>query len=125
MKKLLVFDDSTDLLVALEEVLPHYDYELRTATNNKTFLKQLESFKPEIIIIDVLLNGKDGREICRSFRANPNNKEIALILFSASPKYLENFQECGADGIIEKPFGIKELIDKLEAAVQARKKLIS
>lgn len=104
---------------------PLFDYKLRTATNNTTFLKEVEAFKPEIIIIDVLLNGENGREICRSFRANPNNKEIVLILFSASPQQLQNFKECGADGIIEKPFGIKELIEKVEAAVQVRKKIIS
>lgn len=44
-----------------------------------------------------------------------------MILFSASPKHLENFEEYGADGIIEKPFGIKDLLEKIDAAVRSRK----
>ena len=118
MKKLLVIDDSEDLLYAMQLLLSYYDFEVRTATNNKTFLEELELFKPAIIIMDVLLNGEDDREICRSLRQNPANDGIILILFSASSYRLKNFEECGADAIIEKPFGIKELVEKINSVVQ-------
>ena len=75
----------------------------------------------EIILIDVLLSGEDGRQICKQLRTDRRNEEITLILFSASPKHLENFRECKADGIIEKPFGIKDLLEKIDATVRARK----
>jgi DNA-binding response OmpR family regulator len=122
MQKLLVVDDSEDLLFAMQTLLEQYDFEVRTATNEASFLKEATLFKPAIIIMDVLLNGENGRDICKSFRENPDNENVALILFSASANNLKNFEECGADGIIEKPFGIKELIKKIETILQFRKK---
>ena len=122
MRKLLIIDDSKDLLFAMQRLLSFYDFTVRTVTDSKTLQFEIEIFKPEIIIIDVLLSGENGREICKIVRENPANKEITLILFSASPRHLKNFEECNADGVIEKPFGIKELIENIDSAVERRKK---
>ena len=122
MRKLLIIDDSKDLLFAMQRLLSFYDFTVRTVTDSKTLQFEIEIFKPEIIIIDVLLSGENGREICKIVRENPANKEITLILFSASPRHLKNFEECNADGVIEKPFGIKELIETIDTAVEYRKK---
>jgi len=125
MRNLLIVDDNADLLFAMQRLLSFYDFTVRTAIDNKTFPDEFESFKPEIVIIDILLNGEDGRQICKALRENPRNKEVTLILFSASSKHLINFQEYGADGIIEKPFEIKELIEKIEIAVQSRREYLA
>jgi DNA-binding response OmpR family regulator len=119
-KKTLVVDDSIELLFAMETILSFHDFEVRTAVNKKTFLNEVKSFKPHIVIMDVILSGDSGRDICKSFREDPISKNTTLILFSASPKRLLNFQECGADGIIHKPFSIKDLMGKIETSVQAR-----
>ena len=124
MRKLLIVDDSSDLRDAIQRLLSFYDFIVHTATDSKTLFDQFELFKPEIVIIDVLLNGEDGRQICKDIRENPLNKEITIILFSASPKHLINFQEYGADATIEKPFGIKELIEKIDTAIQSRRKYL-
>lgn len=121
MRRLLVVDDNTDLLSAMESLVSLYNFTVQTATNHKTLLEKIESFKPDIVLIDVLLAGENGKDICRALRENPANKEMTLILFSASPKDLLDFKECRADGVIEKPFGIKELIQQIETAVQSRK----
>lgn len=122
MRKLLIVDDNADLLFAMQRLLSFYDFSVRTVQDHTYLLKEIASFKPDIIIIDVLLSGEDGREICKALRKDPRYQEITLILFSASPKHLENFDECKADGIIEKPFGITDLLSKIEAAVESHKK---
>jgi DNA-binding response OmpR family regulator len=124
-KKLLIVDDSTDLLYSLQKLLTFYDYTIRAAKNSKTLMKELESFQPDIILIDVLLAGEDGREICKTLRGNSANNKITLILFSASSKHLENYKECGADGAIEKPFGMADLINKIKLAILNRKAVLS
>ncbi len=124
MRKLLIIDDSKDLLFAMQRLLSFYDFTVRTASDSKTLQYEIESFKPEIVIIDVLLSGENGREICKILRGDPANKEITLILFSASPQHLKNFEECNADGVIEKPFGIKELIENIGTAVRSRKEYL-
>jgi DNA-binding response OmpR family regulator len=121
MRNLLILDDNEDLLFAMQRLLSFYDFTVITAKDHKTFFDIFESAKPAIVIIDVLLGGADGRQICKKLREDPQNKEITLILFSASPKHLENFEAYGADGIIEKPFGIKDIIEKMDAAVLSRK----
>ena len=61
MRKLLIIDDSKDLLFAMQRLLSFYDFTVRTATDSKTLQYEIESFKPEIVIIDVLLSGENGR----------------------------------------------------------------
>jgi Response regulators consisting of a CheY-like receiver domain and a winged-helix DNA-binding domain len=121
MKKLLIVDDSIDLVYAMQKLLAFYQYSIRTAKDSKTLIKELESFEPDIISIDVMLAGEDGKEICKILRQNPANNKITIILFSSSPRHLENFKEYGADGAIEKPFGITDLINQIKFSELNRK----
>ena len=109
----------------MQRLLSFYDFSVLTAKDYKTFSEKFESSRPGIVIIDVLLAGADGRQICKKLREDPQNKGVTLILFSASPKHLENFERYGADGIIEKPFGIKDIIEKINAAEQSRKEYLA
>lgn len=120
MRKILIIDDNAELLLAMQRLLSFYDFTVRTVPDHNNVLHEIASFKPGIVLIDVLLGGEDGRRICKALREDPSNDEMTLILFSASPRHLENFREYRADGIIEKPFAIKDLIKKIEAAVQYR-----
>ena len=125
MRKLLIVDDNAELLFAMKSLLSFYDFDVRTATTNKKLMEEIASFNPEIVIIDVLLCGEDGRDVCKMIRQDPSYKAITLILFSASPRHLQGFKEHGADGVIEKPFGIKELIENIDIAVQSRKEYLA
>ncbi len=121
MTTLLIVDDSEDLLYGMQRLLSFYNFIVRGVKDGKALANEFGSFKPDIVIIDVLLNGEDGRKICKALREDPANREVTLILFSASPKHLIDFQEYGADGCIEKPFGIAELIHSISIAVQNHK----
>ena len=124
MRKLLIVDDNFDLLFAMQRLLSFYDFSVRVVQDHNNILYEIGSFKPDIVLIDVLLSGEDGRQICKTLRQDRRNDEVTLILFSASPKHLENFRECKADGVIEKPFGIKELIEKLDFVEWSRKEYL-
>jgi len=69
------------------------------------------------MIIDVILNGTNGRDICKELKSDDSTNYFPVILMSASPEYLREYNECGADGIIEKPFDIKTLFRKVEKLV--------
>lgn len=124
MRKLLILDDNAELLFALQRLLSFYNFSIRTKEDTRSLPNEINSFKPEVIIIDVLLGGEDGRQVCTDLRNDPNNKEVTLILFSASPGHLLNFQEYGADAAIEKPFGAKDLVEKIEAAILTRREFL-
>jgi DNA-binding response OmpR family regulator len=125
MRNILILDDNEDLLFAMQRLLSFYDFTVITATDYKTFLEKFESFKPGIVLIDVLLSGTDGRQISKKLREDPLNREVTLLLFSASARHLENVQEYGADGFIEKPFEINDLIKRIETAVHSRRQYLN
>ena len=124
MRKLLIVDDNAELLFAMKSLLSFYGFDIHTATGSKILMDEIASFKPEVIILDVLLCGEDGRDICKKIRENSNYNEITILLFSASPKHLQDFKKHGADGFIEKPFEIKKLIENIETAMQSRKSIL-
>lgn len=114
MSKLLIVDDSTDLLEAMDLILTQKGYTVKTLPTLNSLNATIEDFNPDLVILDIFLGGKDGREICKDLRNIVENKYLCIIIFSASPKALENFQSYGADDCLEKPFGINNLIEKIE-----------
>ena len=114
--KILILDDSRDLLEALKMFLEDKLYIVCTVYTAKQLTEALFVFKPDLIIIDIYLNGKaEGRDICRIIKSDIETKHIPIILMSASKKALENYEECQADTIIEKPFNLMELVQQIES----------
>jgi len=114
MSKLLIVDDSTDLLDAMELILAQKGYTIKTLPGNTNIFKEITDFSPDLLILDIFLAGKDGREICKELRKIVEKKYLSIIMFSASPKALEDYKSYGADDYLEKPFGINNLIEKIE-----------
>ena len=83
-----------------------------TAENIIPFIKET---KPDIIMMDMLLSGSDGREVCRQIKADESIASIPLMMLSAYPQAISDCLQAGADAFIEKPFDMKVLLDKLTA----------
>lgn len=124
MKKLLIVDDSTELL-AMQRLLSFYNFSVRGVKDRKSFMTELELFKPDIILLDVLLGEEDGRKICQELREQPAYENVAVILFSGSKKHIEDFQEWGADGAIIKPFAINDLVNQIKSGILHRKRMLA
>ena len=79
-------------------------------------------FEPDLILLDVLLRQENGRDMCRKIKEE--NKVLPIVLISANPNLLKNFEECEADAVIEKPFEMQTVmttVDKLlEKALLAK-----
>lgn len=121
MSKIVIVDDSIDLLDVLRFFLEQRGYEVETASTEKDLASLIRSFSPDLIILDIYLQGEDGREICKNLRKQIDTKYLCILLFSASTKKLANYKEYGADGYIEKPFGLNEVIDKIESVLETCK----
>ena len=121
MSKIVIVDDSPDLLDVLGFFLEQRGYEVATASKEKDLISLIALFSPDLIILDIYLQGEDGREICKNLRKNVENKYLCILMFSASAKRLATYKEYGADGYIEKPFGLNEVIDKIEATLETCK----
>ncbi len=83
-------------------------------STRENLLIMIKSFSPDLILLDIYLQGEDGREICKELRKQEATKYLCILMFSASTKALINYQSYGADGYIEKPFGLQEIVNKIE-----------
>ncbi len=119
--KILIVDDSQDLLEALKIFLEHKLYEVCAVISKESLENELKNFKPDIIILDIYIKGMgDGREVCRTIKSAEETQKIPIILMSADYKALENYVDCLADAILEKPFHLSELVLKVESLIVSR-----
>ena len=117
MSKLLIVDDSTALLEVMKNILERSDYTVRTLNRADDIYNEISDFKPDLLILDIYLAGLDGREICRQLRKNPETNNLCILVFSASPKTLEDYDSYNADDFIEKPFDITILVEKIKSVL--------
>lgn len=121
MSKIVIVDDSIDLLEVLKFFLEEKGYEVEAVTRKEDLINLIKSFSPDLIILDIYLQGEDGRDICKALRKHEETKYLCILMFSSSPRALINYKEYGADGYIEKPFGLSDIINKIEAALETCK----
>lgn len=108
MRQLFIVDDDYDILLSLKIWFSKKGFEVKVFQQSKTLYDALYQDKPDLILLDVNLNGEDGREICKRLKT-----ELILnrpvILFSANAFTLENYRDNYADGILHKPFSLQEI----------------
>jgi DNA-binding response OmpR family regulator len=113
MERILIIDDDPDVLTVLQIILRKKGYQVTTAWQEQQVYDKVASEKPNLIMMDVLLSGADGRHICRNLK-NSIHKSIPIIMFSAHPGAQKNMDSCGADDFLAKPFQEKSLLAKIE-----------
>ncbi len=112
--KILVIDDDTDLLDVTNALLTKKGFEVETDANWENAIRKIQTFEPQIILLDVFLNGIDGLDICRQLKTMPHTKHIPVLIFSSYPQVAERvIYEYGADDFIAKPFDVNDLLSKV------------
>ncbi len=117
MKKILVLDDDPDIASVVSLILEMHGFECQFITNYKDLDNKVESFKPEILIIDISLGGADGRDLCKQLKENNTTSHIHVILFSANRDASKDYISCKAEAFIPKPFDSKHLLDTIHKIV--------
>jgi CheY-like chemotaxis protein len=111
--KILVVDDDEGILDAFRAMLENEKYIVEVSVNGETLLSLPRSSLPDLIILDVLLSGIDGRDICKELKKDPVTKKIPLIMISAYPNAEKSVKEVNADDYLKKPFEMEELLQKV------------
>lgn len=117
-KKILVVDDDEGILDALSLILSEAGYTVKTLIKGDEVFTKLTKFHPDIILLDVLMSGKDGRDICKILKANQKTKQIPIIMISAHPSAQEGAVKFGADDFLAKPFDTKDLFKKIKKFIK-------
>jgi two-component system phosphate regulon response regulator PhoB len=120
MSKIIVVDDNEDILEIIKLILEGYDYEVITLADGSLLFENIYQFKPDLILLDIMLGNMDGRELCKAVRENEDTKEIPIIFVSASHNLSDRFIAMGSNvDFLAKPFDINELIDKVAMSLSA------
>ena len=118
MPKILMVDDDKDLLEITQSLLAKKGYEVATVDCWEDALPTIENFQPQLILLDVFLNGIDGLDICKQLKSMEHTKHIPVIILSAYPRIAESVTyEYGADDFIAKPFEVSDLISKVHSVL--------
>jgi CheY-like chemotaxis protein len=107
---ILVVDDDEGIVEVIQIVLESEGYTVRTATNGDC-LQDLANNLPDLILLDVLLSGDDGRDICKSLKSNELTRHVPVIMLSAHSDARKVADAGGADDFLEKPFDVDALIE--------------
>ena len=116
-KKILVADDENDILEIISYNLVSEGYEVFTVKDGNEALDMARKIHPDLIILDILLSGNDGRTICKRLKKDKSTGNIPVIMISAHPSAHETIAECGADSFIAKPFSVSDLLKQVEEHV--------
>src|SRR3954466_2996834 len=107
-KRILAVDDDPDILDAISLTLEDEGYAV-TTTEKGEYAESLHDGNgglPDLIILDVLLSGKDGRTICKALKSRPDTRAIPIIMISAHPDAEASARDVGADAFLAKPWDI-------------------
>ena len=121
-EKILIVEDDTNILRGLVHNIGYEGYEVRTVTHGAAALSIIAEFEPDLIVLDLMLPGRNGLDILTDLRAGGN--EVYVIILSARSSESEKVQglELGADDYIGKPFGLDEFLARVNAAMRRIRK---
>ncbi len=121
MKKLVaVVDDEKDILSLITHHLKREGYQVKSFRSGKDFLLYLDSVPPDLVLLDIMLPGMDGLEICRILKSKPSTSSIPVIMITAKSTEADIVVglELGADDYIVKPFRIRELAARVKSMMR-------
>jgi len=120
MRKILIIEDDPAISLGLKESLQKEDYHVETEDNGERALKAIEFVKPDLIILDVMLPGMNGFEICKTLRMSGNFTPI--IMLTAKNEEVDKVigLELGADDYVTKPFSIRELYARIKTILRRK-----
>jgi DNA-binding response OmpR family regulator len=117
VKKILVVDDEPTLVATLKYNLERENYEVITATSGATAVEVARSSRPDLVVLDLMLPGLDGLEVCRVLRKDTN---VPILMLTAKGAEVDKVVglEVGADDYVTKPFGMRELVARVKALLR-------
>ncbi|WP_369410873.1 response regulator [Desertivirga brevis] len=111
---MLILDDDQSILEMMKEVLSYSNYSVVTTQSSEEFFHIIKRDPPDILLVDYLLNGINGGEVCQRIKSLHTTKKVPVIIVSAYASQHDFISLYGCDDTISKPFGLDELLEKVE-----------
>src|SRR5271169_1192069 len=116
--KILIVEDDPHILLGLEEVLKSEGYETASCNRGDEAVAAVARFQPTLIVLDVMLPGASGYDICKQLRAE--NFSAPILMLTAKGQEIDKVVglDLGADDYVTKPFGVRELLARIHALLR-------
>lgn len=116
-RKVLIADDEPNIVLSLEFLLESRGYEVRSVPDGAQALAAVRDFAPDLLVLDVMMPGLGGWEVCRTLRADAANASLKILMLSAKGRDVEVAKglQLGADAYVTKPFSTRELVERIGA----------
>jgi CheY-like chemotaxis protein len=119
-KKILIVDDNMLMIEVMSYILINNGYEVVAASGSTEVFDYIRANHPDLVILDAILPGMNGREICQLIKLNKTTRNLPVIMCSGDETIGEALKQNGApDDILQKPFDINNLIEKVEYQLAA------
>ena len=112
---ILVVDDNHDNVEILQTFLESRGYRVAAATDGKAALAKLEEVHPSLVLLDVMMPGMDGWQVCRTIKNHPDFASVRVVMVTAKGGFEDKFEgmRSGADDYVVKPVDLAELAEKV------------
>ena len=116
-KKILIADDEPNIVAAIEFLLQQSGYEVRAAQNGREALELVEAWRPDLVLLDIMMPLASGYEVCQRIRERAELRHIKVIMLSAKGRDAEVNKglAIGADLYVTKPFSTRDLMARIKA----------
>jgi DNA-binding response OmpR family regulator len=120
-RKVLIVDDEPNIVTALEFLFRRSGYEVQMAANGAEALERVDAWRPDVVLLDVMMPVRSGYEVCQKLRERPDLAPVKIVMLSAkgSEAEVNKGLSLGADLYITKPFSTQELVSTINRLFEA------
>lgn len=122
MKKVLLLDNDEDVLDVMHEVLSYEGFDVKCIERTDNILPEIEKYDPDLVILDYLLDGINGGELCHQIKENKKTSRLPVVIMSAYPRVLRSLGDYGCDDFIPKPFDMDDLTWRIQKLIDNKTK---
>jgi two-component system, OmpR family, alkaline phosphatase synthesis response regulator PhoP len=120
-KEILIVDDEPGIVVPIQFLMEQQGYLVMIAERGEDALDLIYKYKPDLVLLDIMLPGIDGYEVCEIIRLNPDYREIKILFLTAKGREVDIAKglALGADAYITKPFSNDELVASVKELLES------
>ncbi len=115
-RTVLIVDDEPNIVIPLQFLMEQNNYDVMVAQSGEEAVELITKYKPDLVLLDIMLPGIDGFEVCEMVRLNPDWQHIKIIFLTAKGREVDiaKGMVLGADAYITKPFSNVEIVNKVK-----------
>ena len=119
---ILVADDEPNIVLSLEFLLKQAGFRVRTVSDGEAALAAIAQEPPDLVLLDVMIPGRDGYAVCQEIRSNPAWRDMRIIMLTAKGGDIQREKglSLGADEYVTKPFSTRELVERVRRMLDPR-----